>query len=173
MTRISPVMSWRRPWKRRVQKALRMLPSHRSRLLAGALDSTGNIALFNYLRSSGKHFPTLISGDVLPSTSGSESWFEQYAAGFAVDLPAAETGMRLDAGITLPGLFLQKVDVATMAFSLAIQDTRRTNQVSSEEGAVQTSSPGTGISAQDGVWSTDCPLAAGATPTGMGAVSGP
>ena len=26
--------------------------------------------------------------------------------------------MRLDAGLTLPGPFLQKVDVATMAFSL-------------------------------------------------------
>lgn len=118
MTRISPVMRWRRPWRSRVQRALRMLPGHRGKLLAGALDSRGNIALFNYLRSTGKHFPTLISSDVLPSTSGSEIWFEQFATGFAVDLPAAETGMRLDAGITLPGLFLQKVDVATMAYSL-------------------------------------------------------
>jgi asparagine synthase (glutamine-hydrolysing) len=35
-----------------------------------------------------------------------------------MDLTAAETAMRLDSGLTLPDLFLQKVDVATMAFSL-------------------------------------------------------
>ena len=34
------------------------------------------------------------------------------------DLTPAETAMRLDSGLTLPDLFLQKVDVATMAFSL-------------------------------------------------------
>jgi asparagine synthase (glutamine-hydrolysing) len=35
-----------------------------------------------------------------------------------MDLSAADIAMRLDAGLTLPDLFLQKVDVASMAFSL-------------------------------------------------------
>ena len=65
-----------------------------------------------------KDYPPLVQADVLGSTANSESWFSQFATAFAVDLSAAETAMRLDAGLTLPDLFLQKVDVATMAFSL-------------------------------------------------------
>lgn len=118
MDRILPLLRWRGPWKRRAQQLLRLLPWHQAKLLAGAFDATGSAGLFNYLRSTGKDYPTLVNEDILPSTSGSESWFDQFAAGFAVDLPAAEIGMRLDAGFTLADLFLQKVDVATMAFSL-------------------------------------------------------
>jgi asparagine synthase (glutamine-hydrolysing) len=118
INRIRPWLRWPQPWKGWTQRALRTLFGHRGKLLAGALESGSTAALFNYLRSTGKHDLNLIHGDIASSTSGSESWFEQFAAGFAVDLPAAETGMRLDAGFTLPGLFLQKVDVATMAFSL-------------------------------------------------------
>jgi asparagine synthase (glutamine-hydrolysing) len=118
MDRILPLLRWRRPLKRRTQQVLRMFPWHQAKLLAGALDSTGSAGLFNYLRSTGKDYPALVNEDILSSTSSSESWFEQFAAGFAVDLPAAEIGMRLDAGFTLADLFLQKVDVATMAFSL-------------------------------------------------------
>jgi asparagine synthase (glutamine-hydrolysing) len=118
VSRLRPWLGCRQPWKDRAQRVLRTLFGHRGKLLAGALASNGTVGLFNYLRSTGKHDLTLIHGDVASSTSGSESWFEQFAAGFAVDLPAAETSMRLDAGFTLPELFLQKVDVATMAFSL-------------------------------------------------------
>ncbi len=118
MSRIAPLLRWPEPSRRGAQKALRLLAGYRGKLLAHALDSGSAVGLFNYLRSSGKHFSSLIDSDIVSSTSGSESWFEQFAAGFAVDLPAAETGMRLDGGLTLPDLFLQKVDVATMAFSL-------------------------------------------------------
>jgi asparagine synthase (glutamine-hydrolysing) len=117
LNRIRPWLDWQPPWKRRAQRIMRIFLGQRGKLLAGALGSSGTVGLFNYLRSTGKHDSTLIHPD-LASTWGSESWFEQFAAGFAVDLPAAETGMRLDAGFTLPELFLQKVDVATMAFSL-------------------------------------------------------
>jgi asparagine synthase (glutamine-hydrolysing) len=116
--RLRPLLRWPESSKRRARLLLRMLPGHRGKLLAGALEQASTAGLFNYLRSPGKYDPTLIDADISSSTTGSESWFEQYAAGFAVDLPAAETCMRLDAGFTLPDLFLQKVDVATMAFSL-------------------------------------------------------
>jgi asparagine synthase (glutamine-hydrolysing) len=118
VSRLRPWLSWPERWKARAQRVLRTFFGHRGKLLAGALDSNGTVGLFNYLRSTGKHDLSLVHGDVVSPTAGSESWFEQFAAGFAVDLPAAETSMRLDAGFTLPELFLQKVDVATMAFSL-------------------------------------------------------
>ena len=118
INRLRPALRWPEPCKRRVRQLLRLLPGHRVKLLADALGSAGTVQLFNYLRSPGKHGLNLIDPDITSSTSGSESWFEQYAAAFAVDLSPAETGMRLDAGFTLPDLFLQKVDIATMAFSL-------------------------------------------------------
>ena len=116
--RIRPMLRWPESRKRRIRQLLCMLPGRRGKLLAGALAATGTVGLFNYLRSPAKHSLSLIDPGITATTSGSESWFEQYAAAFAVDLPAAETGMRLDAGFTLPDLFLQKVDIATMAFSL-------------------------------------------------------
>jgi asparagine synthase (glutamine-hydrolysing) len=95
-----------------------LLPGHRTKLLAGALQCRDVVGLFHFLRSVGKDYPSLVHPDIFQSTFSSESWFAQFAGGFAVDLSAAEIAMRLDAGLTLPDLFLQKVDVATMAFSL-------------------------------------------------------
>jgi asparagine synthase (glutamine-hydrolysing) len=109
----------RRPTTRRIAGRLaHAIPGHRSKLFAGMLKCADTVELFNYLRSVSKDYPTLVSEGVLASTSGSRSWFAQYAADFAIDLTSAETAMRLDVGFTLPELFLQKVDVATMAFSL-------------------------------------------------------
>jgi asparagine synthase (glutamine-hydrolysing) len=118
INRLEPLLNWRPANKRAAQRGLKFLPWHRAKLLAGALDSRDTVALFHFLRSVGKDYPSLLAEGVLPSGGDSESWFAQYAAGFAMDLTAAETAMRLDAGLTLPDLFLQKVDVATMAFSL-------------------------------------------------------
>jgi asparagine synthase (glutamine-hydrolysing) len=70
------------------------------------------------MRGVSKDFAPLLDRGALEGTSGSASWFEQFAASFAMDLSSAETGMRLDMGFILPDMYLQKVDVATMAFSL-------------------------------------------------------
>ena len=118
MDRIMPLANWNGGLKRPLRRLLQTLPWHRGRLLAGALGSRSPVELFNYLRSTGKDYPMLLSNDMGAEGSLSQGWFEQYAAGFAVDLCGADTAMRLDAGFTLPDLFLQKVDVATMAFSL-------------------------------------------------------
>jgi asparagine synthase (glutamine-hydrolysing) len=118
MDRLQASTRWRKPIKRLVARAMSYLPAHRAKLFAGAIRCTDAVALFNYLRSVGKDYPPLLGEELLRTTSSSDDWFEQFAAGFAVDLTGAEIGMRLDAGFTLPELFLQKVDVATMAFSL-------------------------------------------------------
>jgi len=118
MDRLSTTTRWRAPFKRWVRRVVGSIPVHRAKLFAGAMQCDDTVSLFNYLRSVGKDYPPLVSPDILGSTASSEDWFAQYAAGFAVDLQGAEIGMRLDAGFTLPELFLQKVDVATMAFSL-------------------------------------------------------
>jgi len=116
--KLNATTRWRAPVKRWVSRLAAAIPAHRAKLFAGAMQCEDTVSLFNYLRSVGKDYPPLISGDILRSTASSDDWFAQYAADFAVDLPGAETAMRLDAGFTLPELFLQKVDVATMAFSL-------------------------------------------------------
>jgi asparagine synthase (glutamine-hydrolysing) len=116
--RLAPMLKWRARVKRAVSQILAFMPFHSVQLLAGALQSQDAVALFHYMRSVGKDYASLVSADILDRTATSESWFDQYATGFAMDLTASETAMRLDAGLTLPGLFLQKIDVATMAFSL-------------------------------------------------------
>jgi asparagine synthase (glutamine-hydrolysing) len=94
------------------------LPWHKAKLFAGALRHASPVAVFNYLRSCAKDFAPLVSAEVLRTTDPSSRYFEQLAAGFAADLSNAELGMRLDLGFTLSDGYLQKVDVATMAFSL-------------------------------------------------------
>lgn len=118
MNRLQAATRWRAPIKQLVGRIMSSMPIHRAKLFAGAIQCGDAVSLFNYLRSVSKDHPTLISDDILRATSNSADWFAQFAAGFAVELSGAETGMRLDLGFTLPELFLQKVDVATMAFSL-------------------------------------------------------
>jgi asparagine synthase (glutamine-hydrolysing) len=115
--RIAPLLGRHPRFRHVAQRLLAALPLHRLKLLAGALGSRDAVTLFHYLRSVSKDYPTLLSADAAAS-AGSETWFEQFASCFAMDLSAEEIAMRLDAGLTLPDLFLQKVDVATMAFSL-------------------------------------------------------
>jgi asparagine synthase (glutamine-hydrolysing) len=106
------------PLKQGIGQILKFMPVHRVQLLAGAMHCTDAVSLFNYLRSVGKNYAALVSEDISRSTASSGDLFEQYAAAFPIDLSPPEIAMRLDAGLTLPELFLQKVDVATMAYSL-------------------------------------------------------
>jgi asparagine synthase (glutamine-hydrolysing) len=116
--RLAPLLRWRVGTRRWAGNLFKALPSHRAKLLAGALQCRDPVALFHFMRSLGKDYPGLLHADILASHADSASWFEQFATGFAMDLSASEAATRLDAGLTLPDLYLQKVDVATMAFSL-------------------------------------------------------
>jgi asparagine synthase (glutamine-hydrolysing) len=119
--RLAPLLNWHANTKRAVGGLFNALPWHRAKLLAGALQCQDSVALFHFLRSVGKDYPSLVHADILQSTANSASWFAQSSTGLAMDLSASESAMRLDTSLTLPDLFLQKVDVASMAFSLEVR----------------------------------------------------
>jgi asparagine synthase (glutamine-hydrolysing) len=110
--------SWPRPAVRALRALLRRVPSHRAQLLAGALRPASRAALYHYLRSIAKDFTPLVDESVLDDTACSAEWFEREARAFASGLTNADMGMRLDIAFTLVDGYLQKVDVATMAYSL-------------------------------------------------------
>jgi len=116
--RLMRAQSWPRAAVRALQTLLRLAPSHRARLLAGALRPASCAQLYRYLRSIAKDFGPLVGDGVLEDTSSSADWFEREARTFAPGLTSAETGMRLDLAFTLSDGYLQKVDVATMGYSL-------------------------------------------------------
>jgi asparagine synthase (glutamine-hydrolysing) len=104
--------------RRLLSTLLRHVPAHRAKQLAGALGTEDATSLFAYVRSLSKDFAPILAPDVLDATSNLQSLFGQIAASFAMDLTEVETACRLDMRLTLSGGYLQKVDVATMAYSL-------------------------------------------------------
>lgn len=110
--------AWPKELKRLARMTLSALPSHRAKLLAGALRPNSSVGVFNYLRSLAKDFDPLLTNALLHQTRGSNEIFEATAAGFAPGLSSADIGMRLDMSLQLVDGYLQKVDVATMASSL-------------------------------------------------------
>jgi asparagine synthase (glutamine-hydrolysing) len=94
------------------------IPDHRVKLLAGALRTATPVGQFHFMRGIVKDYGSVLSPELEEVTESSENLFSQFAASLAMDLQGAEIGMRLDSGFVLPNLFLQKVDVATMAFSV-------------------------------------------------------
>lgn len=118
LERLARLRSWPAGVKRAMQATLSLLPTHKTKLLAGALRPATQVGIFNYLRSFAKDFEPLLAHDVLQQTGSSNECFERTALGFATGLSSAEIGMRLDLGLTLVDGYLQKVDVATMALSL-------------------------------------------------------
>ena len=115
---LSRLNGWPGGARRLLRAGLALLPSHRAKLLAGALLPRTPARIFNYLRSLSKDFTPLLSDAILQGTASSGDWFERSAAGFAPGLCSADVGMRLDLAFTLVDGYLQKVDVATMASSL-------------------------------------------------------
>ncbi len=111
-------MHWPRAAKNTIGNLLGIMPGHKAKLVAGALGMSTPASLFQYLRSLSKDFTSLVSADVLGSTYSAADLFEQAAASYHSGLSRAELGMRLDMEFTLADGYLQKIDVATMAYSL-------------------------------------------------------
>ncbi len=93
-------------------------PNHRLKLLSAAMRQGNVIEAFCFARSVAKDFDGVLKPEVLRRTVGLRELFAQAAKACPADLSAPEIAMRLDAFYTLPDDYLQKVDVASMAFSL-------------------------------------------------------
>ena len=118
MDRLQRTENWAPMQRHLFERLVDLMPGHRTKLLAGALAPETATGRFHFMRGIGKDFAPVLAQEMLTDDGGSRELFDQFAASFATDLKHAEIGMRLDTGFVLPNLFLQKVDVASMAYSL-------------------------------------------------------
>jgi len=95
-----------------------VIPVHNYQLLSSALRQGSIAKSFAFSRSIAKDFRQVLDQDIIGSTSGLGDLFEQAAEEFPYNLSAGEQGMRLDALYTMNDDYLQKTDVASMAYSL-------------------------------------------------------
>lgn len=95
---------------------------HKFQLLAGALRQPDVLAAFAFVRSIDKDFSGVLQPELMRRTLSMGELFSDAAGAFPPNLPPSEQAMRLDAFYTLPDDYLQKVDVATMAFSLEARE---------------------------------------------------
>lgn len=102
--------------------AIGSVPGHRSSLLSTALRQNDITEVFPFIRSIAKDFPSVLSRDAQDSTRGIQGLFTQECAGRLRGLAPEDQAMRLDLLYTLPDDYLQKLDVASMAFSLEARD---------------------------------------------------
>jgi asparagine synthase (glutamine-hydrolysing) len=94
------------------------MPQHRLKLLSGALRQHDMSSALSFSRSIAKDYGTVLLPEVQTRTRSFNDFWSEETGNFVADLRAAEQGMRLDACYTLPDEYLQKVDVASMSFSL-------------------------------------------------------
>lgn len=95
-----------------------MIPKHNFKLLSAALKEKNSARAFAFSRSIAKDFGQIMPTDVLERTIGLRDLFEDTTKSFPSNLHASEEGMRLDSLFTLTDDYLQKTDLASMAFSL-------------------------------------------------------
>jgi asparagine synthase (glutamine-hydrolysing) len=95
-----------------------IIPQHRFKLLSAALRRDSPADVFCFARSFTKDFDSVFLPGVLERTAGLREALLGTIATLPPQLQAADQAMRMDAFCTLPDDYLQKVDVASMAFSL-------------------------------------------------------
>ena len=98
--------------------AIATVPDHRMKLLSAAMRQRNSTEAFCFARSVAKDFDAVLPPAVLRRTVSLQELFADTAKSCAAGLSAPEIAMRLDSFYTLPDDYLQKVDVASMAFSL-------------------------------------------------------
>lgn len=98
------------------------IPARRTKLLAQALSEPDPASAFGFSRSIAKDSHNILSTQVMTTTSSIREHFSGLASTFPKTLRPCEQAMRLDTLLTLPDDYLQKIDVASMAFSLESRD---------------------------------------------------
>lgn len=97
-------------------------PTHKMKLIAGALRHASADAAFAFIRSISKDFEGLLLPEASAHTESLYQLFARVGLDFPKPLSTAERGMRLDTLYTLPDEYLQKVDLASMSFSLEARE---------------------------------------------------
>jgi asparagine synthase (glutamine-hydrolysing) len=106
------------PARKLVARGVASFPQHRMKLLSATLNQPDAVKGFCFARSIAKDFQSLLTPNVLRHTMGMTELLAETARSLPAGLKTPEIAMRLDAFYTLPDDYLQKVDVASMAFSL-------------------------------------------------------
>jgi len=99
-----------------------LVPSHKARLLGHAMGMENGTSAFAFMRGVIKNNGLIMTNELRENTRSLASLFTAQAADFASGISPAERAMRLDLAYTLPDDYLQKVDVASMAFSLEARE---------------------------------------------------
>lgn len=99
-----------------------LLPGHKMRLLKRALREDSNINTFAFMRSVIKEHSCVMSAQLRADTQSFASLLELRAKSITKGISVSEMAMRLDAAYTLPDDYLQKIDLASMAFSLEARE---------------------------------------------------
>ena len=119
---LEPLYRFAPPIRLALGRVLGCIPKHRMKLLGAAMQQTDINAAFAFARSIAKDFKGVISDELRSNTRSISDYFSDLGNELTARLPASERGMRLDASYTLPDDYLQKVDVASMAYSLECRE---------------------------------------------------
>lgn len=113
----------------RVPRLLRWGGGEILRRFSGRLEMIGEAirrptiaSSYAYARSVIKSNSSIMQSSLIGETQSFEKMLSDKAEGFVTGLSAAELAMRLDIAFTLPDDYLQKVDVASMAYSIEARD---------------------------------------------------
>jgi asparagine synthase (glutamine-hydrolysing) len=115
---LNPFFSMPKFVRMALSSTIGVVPKHKAQLLSAALKQNSSARAFAFSRSIAKDFRNIMPADVLSQTQSLGELFELTSASFPPKLHASEEGMRLDALYTLNDDYLQKTDVASMAYSL-------------------------------------------------------
>jgi len=119
---IAPFFSMPKGMRGLVAAFASCVPTHKAKLLAGALRESDAAGAFAFARSIAKDFGGLLLPEALEGTEDMHTLFSRTASVFPRDITAGERGARLDAFYTLPDDYLQKVDMGSMAYSLEVRE---------------------------------------------------